>query len=153
MSCTGLPRRGTKKLILGDPPILGRPTCLPQHVDDIQQCSTKRSPFEARYNNADRRAATLVGGRYVSVTSWFCASRCSAVIGRYDVYFNFGHVAVGYTRFLEGVLAKAIDLPSYEVTAPQPQPQPRQRISASDHDLQLCGVTRGALASPTTESR
>ncbi len=104
----------TKKLILGDPPILGRPTCLPQHVDDIQQCSTKRSPFEARYNNADRRAATLVGGRYVSVTSWFCASRCSAVIGRYDVYFNFGHVAVGYTRFLEGVLAKAIDLPSYE---------------------------------------
>jgi peptidoglycan/LPS O-acetylase OafA/YrhL len=103
------------QLILGDTPILGRPSCLPQHVTNVQGCSTKRfASFESHYDVAERQAAAAEGARYISVTPWFCASRCSPVIGNFDVYFNFGHVAVGYTRFLEGVLTNALNLPSYE---------------------------------------
>jgi peptidoglycan/LPS O-acetylase OafA/YrhL len=103
------------KLVLGDTPILGRPSCLPQHVNDVQRCSTKRfDSFESGYDVAERQATVVEGGRYISVTPWFCASRCSPVIGDYDVYFNFGHVALRYTRFLEGVLTDALNLPSYE---------------------------------------
>jgi hypothetical protein len=60
---------------------------------------------------AEKQAAAAVGARYIDVTPWFCAQRCSAVIGKYDVYFNYSHVAIGYTDFLAGVLAQAIDLP------------------------------------------
>ena len=73
---------------------------------------TVRAEYLTNYNNAERRAATASGARYISTTPWFCAKRCNAVIGNHDVYFNPYHVAVGYSEFLEGVLAESFNLTS-----------------------------------------
>jgi peptidoglycan/LPS O-acetylase OafA/YrhL len=97
----------TTKLILGDIPLARGHDCLAQHADDVQACSG--GPLTP-YNHAERRAAAAEGARYISVTPWFCAKTCSPVIGNYDVYFDASHVGVGYSRFLEGVLARSLDL-------------------------------------------
>ena len=97
------------RVVLGDIPTAGGPDCLAAHVHNVQACAG--APLIA-YNQAERRAAEAEGARYISVTPWFCSNTCSSVIGNYDVYFNTIHVAVGYSRFLEGVLGEALDLQS-----------------------------------------
>ena len=99
----------TTRLLIADVPTSLGPTCLTQHADDVQACSIPDT-LES-YNNAEKRAAAVQGARYVNVTPWFCAMTCSPIIGKYDVYYGFGHVSVGYSRFLAGVLATALDLP------------------------------------------
>jgi hypothetical protein len=98
----------TQKLVLGDIPPARGPNCLALYVDDVQGCSEHPVPS---YNNAERLAAAAKRARYVNVTPWFCATKCSAIIGVFDVYYDPSHVAVGYSRFLEGVLAQKLDLP------------------------------------------
>jgi hypothetical protein len=103
----------TTKVILGNLPGAANlgPGCLSQHVDSVQICSI--SPNHSRFvgdNRAEKRAAVVEGARYIDVTPWFCAKTCTSVIGHYDVYFYGNHVAVGYSRFLEGVLSKALNL-------------------------------------------
>ena len=103
----------TKKIVIGDIPVTSvSPDCLVQHVHDVQVCSQQPSSSETPYNNAERLAAIAQRATYVDVTPWFCAKTCSAVIGNYDVYYIARHVAVGYSQFLEGVLAQALDLSS-----------------------------------------
>ncbi len=99
------------ELVIGQEPYMAGPVCLAQHVNDVQACSVPPIDAHTPYIDAERQAAADVGARYIDVTSWFCAQRCSAVIGKYDVYFNYEHVAIGYAHFLEGVMAEAIDLP------------------------------------------
>ena len=96
-----------------DPLQLG-PDCLDEHVDDVQACAVPRVNALTPYIRAEESAAAAVGARYIDVTPWFCADTCGSVIGRYDVYFDAGHVAVGYQHVLEGVLASAIDLPGLD---------------------------------------
>jgi len=96
-----------KKIVLGNIPLSGGPACLASHRDDVQACD---GTVLVRYNKADQRAASASGARYVNLTPWFCATRCSAIIGDYNVYFNTLHVALGYSRYLEGVLAQALPL-------------------------------------------
>ena len=100
----------TVRVVLGSIPLSGGPDCLARHPDDVPACPGVRI---TNYNTAERRAAVAAGARYIATTPWFCAKRCNAVIGHYDVYFNVYHVAVGYSRFLEGVLAQALDLASF----------------------------------------
>jgi hypothetical protein len=64
------------------------------------------------YGQAERAAVEVVGGRYVDVTPWFCSATCTAVIGRYQVYFNKQHVMGPYAAFLGGVMAQALQLPT-----------------------------------------
>jgi SGNH domain (fused to AT3 domains) len=87
------------------------PLCLSQHVHDVQVCSIlhAKSRFIA-YDHAERRAAALERTRYIDVTPWFCDKTCGSVIASYDVYFFGNHVAVEYSRFLEGVLAQSLGL-------------------------------------------
>ena len=103
------------KLVLSDIPLSRGPDCLAQHPDDVPACSGGN---RMNYNRAERHAAAAYGARYISTIPWFCANRCNAVIGNYDVYFNDFHVAVGYSRFLEGVLAESLNLPSFGQPAP-----------------------------------
>ncbi|HEY5023372.1 MAG TPA: acyltransferase family protein [Acidimicrobiales bacterium] len=103
--------RKTAKLVLGNLPGSGGSDCLARNVDDVQACSGAGNSVLATYNKAERRAATAEGAHYVNVTSWFCAKKCSSVIGNYDVYLVGNHVAKGYSVFLEGVLAQKLDLP------------------------------------------
>ena len=109
----------TAKLILGNIPYGGGPGCLAEHASDVQACAVRPYYPFGRYYKADKLIAKDIGARYISVTPWFCDKRCSSVIGHFDVYFNQAHVAVGYTRFLEGVLAHALDLPGVAASVPR----------------------------------
>ncbi|HVA06712.1 MAG TPA: SGNH hydrolase domain-containing protein [Acidimicrobiales bacterium] len=97
----------TAKVVIGDMPWSRGPDCVAQHVSDVQACSG--APITS-YLNVERRAALAEGVRYISVTPWFCTKACSPIIGHYSAYFLTNHVAVGYSRFLEGVLAQSLDL-------------------------------------------
>ena len=97
----------TKKLVLGDIPLALGTDCLARNADNVQACSGEPATL---YNRAERRGAVAEGVRYINVTPWFCTRTCSPVIGGYDVYFDGSHVAVGYTRFLEGVLTQKLGL-------------------------------------------
>jgi len=102
----------TVKVVLGNIPRTLGPDCLVHHRADVGTCSSTPVGALTPYNGAERAAVQKMGGRYIDVLPWFCANTCSPVIGRFDVYYNSLHVAVGYSRFLEGVLAEALDLRS-----------------------------------------
>jgi peptidoglycan/LPS O-acetylase OafA/YrhL len=108
----------TRKLVIGNQPYTGGPACLATHTDNVQACSVPRINSLTPWRNAERQAAEAARARYLDVTPWFCANSCSAIIGKYDVYFNYDHVAIGYQRFLKSVLASAIDLPRYARALP-----------------------------------
>ena len=99
-----------QKVFIGTIPSVYGPVCLYQHMSHVQSCSVSPRSRLTPYSQAESQAAQASGARYIDVTPWFCARRCSGIIGDYDVYFNEGHVALPYTRFLEGVLADAIGL-------------------------------------------
>jgi len=99
-----------RKVVLGDIPITPGPLCVSRFPKTVQQCSRPPGNGLHGYNGAERAAAQAAHATYVDVTPWFCARRCSSVIGNFNVYWNPYHVAVGYTEFLEGVLAHALGL-------------------------------------------
>jgi hypothetical protein len=101
----------TKFVVLGNIPDLGLspPDCLAQHPDNVQDCSAK-VPGNRGYANAERRAVTAKGGRYIDVEPWFCSTRCTSVIGHYEVYLNQLHLTKTYSLFLENALAQQLDL-------------------------------------------
>jgi len=103
----------TAKVILGNIPPAGGPNCLALHVDNVRTCSSGPQNAFTPYNTAEMQAAAAGGARYIDVTPWFCARICPSIIGNFDVYFNASHVAVGYSRFLEGVLAQTFNLSSF----------------------------------------
>jgi hypothetical protein len=98
-----------KKVIIGNIPPARGPDCLAKNPLNVKACSAIPRPHEA-YNDMERQVVDSVGGHYIDTTSWFCATKCSLIIGNYDVYFDPAHVAVGYSRYLEGVLTDELDL-------------------------------------------
>jgi peptidoglycan/LPS O-acetylase OafA/YrhL len=106
------------KLVLGNIPSSKGADCLTAHTADVQACSSSPHSPLSPYNNAEKRAAVAEGARYIDVTPWFCAKTCSVVIGNYDVYLSGSHVAVGYSRYLEGALSDALDLSTFGRAAP-----------------------------------
>ena len=105
----------TAKVMIGNPTISvagSAPDCLTRHMDDVQACSGPPDSVRSRLNNVEQRAATAGGARYINVIPWFCTKVCSDVIGHYAVYTAGDHVTVGYSFFLENVLAKALRLPT-----------------------------------------
>ena len=101
----------TQLVVLGNVPIvnLSPPDCLATHPDTVQMCSG--SPLSnGAGNRAEQRAARAVGGRYISVTPWFCSKTCSSVIGHYQVYTDRQHVTATYTLYLRRVLAERLQL-------------------------------------------
>jgi len=102
-------------VVLGNIPALPQdgPECLARSDTNIQACSgpSRKSTF-TKYNQAERAAAEQVGARYVSVTPWFCSMTCTAVIGRYEVYWDQYHIDATYSLVLERVLQQALRLPA-----------------------------------------
>jgi len=96
-----------RKVVIGDIPFGGNLDCLLAHPTALQRCSRAAPPA---IDQAEQRAARTAGATFVDTTPWFCAARCSVVIGNYSPYYLAEHVAVGYSEFLEGVLSKAIGL-------------------------------------------
>jgi peptidoglycan/LPS O-acetylase OafA/YrhL len=99
--------------ILGNQPILAQsgPQCLSQHANDVQACSSRPAGnYVPLYNAAEKTAAVALGARYVNVTPWLCSSTCTAVIGKYEVYYDDWHITETYSVYLERVLADALRL-------------------------------------------
>ena len=106
---------GTHFIVLGNIPNLGfsPPDCLAQHPDQVQACSAPPPTFTQGHNRAEQRAVTAAGGRYVNVTPFFCSTRCSSVIGHFEVYLDKLHVTETYSLFLEHALAQKLELSKY----------------------------------------
>lgn len=101
-----------KIVVLGDIPVLPRsgPQCLSQHPSDVQLCSGPLDHNSQEYIRAEQAAATKAGARYIDVIPWFCSTTCTAIISRYEVYFDQFHITAKYSYFLEGVLAGSLHL-------------------------------------------
>jgi peptidoglycan/LPS O-acetylase OafA/YrhL len=99
-------------VVLGNIPVLptSGPECLSQHPDNVQACSGLVGSFWTSRDQAEERAASEAGARYVNVTPWFCSSTCTAVIGDYEVYWDDAHITSTYADFLAGVLAASLPL-------------------------------------------
>ena len=97
----------TTKLVLGDIPSSGGPDCSAHCTqrDDVQACSmlASRSVFDPGQHGREA-VPPCRRTRYVDVTPWFCAKTCSPSSGTTTSISYGNHVAVGYSRFLEGVL-------------------------------------------------
>jgi len=91
--------------------------CLDVHPDDVPACSAPTAKSLNPYGKAEEQAVLSVSGRYVDVIPWFCSAMCTAVIGKYQVYFNQAHLMGSYATFLGGVMAPALQLPASSDTA------------------------------------
>ena len=78
----------------------------------MQACSGPPQHSFITFNHAERSAVTAAGGRYIDVIPWLCTRVCSSVIGNDEVYLHDDHITLRYTLFLEGVLGKALALPT-----------------------------------------
>jgi uncharacterized membrane protein len=88
------------------------PDCLADHPEQVQLCS---GPLPNQsYNDAEKRGVTTEGGRYISVTPWFCSESCSAVVGHFELYLDGLHVTASYSLFLQHVLAEKLHLSMYQ---------------------------------------
>ncbi len=90
-------------------PVTG-PQCLSEHLTAVQVCSARPDKVTSSYDTADKDAVISAGGRYIDVTPWFCSNTCTAIIGKYEVYINKGHVTKVYTYFLEDAMEQALGL-------------------------------------------
>ncbi len=102
-------------VVLGNIPTISTnpPLCLSRNTTNVQACSSPIPGYLAANNTAEERAANGVGARYLSVTPWFCAATCAAVIGRYEVYFDGYHITRAYAEYLTRVLDSALALSRY----------------------------------------
>jgi len=86
------------------------PQCLSEHLTYVQTCSAPSDKVTSSYDTADKDAVTAAGGRYIDVTPWFCSTTCTAIVGKYEVYINKGHVTRVYSYFLEPDMEQALGL-------------------------------------------
>ena len=101
-------------VVLGDIPVLPKsvPECLARSSSNVQSCSGSPETKLTKYNDAEQTVAKESGARYINVTPWFCSTICTAVVGRYDVYYNQYHITADYSILLERVLQQALRLPA-----------------------------------------
>ena len=104
----------TKIVVLGNIPILPQsgPDCLSRNGADVQACSGAESSFWMHYIDAEQGAAANAGARYINVLPWFCSTTCTAVIGKFEVYYDLSHATAAYTLYLDRVLGQALSLSS-----------------------------------------
>jgi peptidoglycan/LPS O-acetylase OafA/YrhL len=110
----GLDVPKTRIVVLGNIPILPQnpPDCLSRHVSDIQACSGPVRTALTPFNQAEKAAADSAGVRYIGITSWFCSTVCTGVIGRYGVFVDQFHVGATYTYVLQDLLRQALHVPT-----------------------------------------
>ena len=101
-----------RKVVLGDIPTMSvyPPTCLGQHPDDVQACSSPSSTALSPFNAREADAAASAGAQYVNTIPWFCSAVCTAVIGRYIVYWDESHVTETYAKYLTLVLGEQLGI-------------------------------------------
>ncbi len=104
---------GARVLLLGPipDPKTSVPDCLSTHLDDVSACSPPRSAAVDQPGIAAESAATRAsGGQYADLTELFCtANRCPVIVGNTLVYFDWNHLALGYSRQLAPVMGTLAD--------------------------------------------
>jgi hypothetical protein len=132
----------TEKVVLGNIPHLPQsgPECLSRNTADVQACSGSLNSAEAAYDTAERTAVLAVGGRYIDTTHWFCQRTCTAIVGKYEVYYDEYHLTQEYAHFLEGVLAKALQFPVPTPSSVSTTPDPRTDVITPRPDASISGV-------------
>jgi hypothetical protein len=105
---------GTSTVMIGDIPqwSLNDADCLAAHMTSVQSCAV--APAQALSSNlqAEERAATLRGAKYIQTTAWACAAKCEPVINNIRVYFNQYHFGAIYIYYLSGALQQALGIPT-----------------------------------------
>ncbi|MGB7051870.1 MAG: acyltransferase family protein [Acidimicrobiales bacterium] len=114
-------------VVLGNVPVmkLDPPQCLEEHTDEVQACSNPLSRSVVTYNSAEAAAAAVTGVRYVNAIPWFCSTTCTAVIGRFQVYFDSYHIDAAYSTYLGEVVTKALGITEAPKAVPPPKPGSR----------------------------
>jgi peptidoglycan/LPS O-acetylase OafA/YrhL len=110
-----LPVPKDKVVVLGNIPVLpsSGPQCLSRNPDNVQRCSGPVTRQGQRYIQAEMAAATGLGAKFIDLTPWFCSTTCTAIVGKYEVYFDQYHITAAYAYYLKGALAETLDVPSY----------------------------------------
>jgi hypothetical protein len=63
------------------------------------------------HNQAEEAAATQAGVQYINTIPWFCSTTCTAVVGRYQVFWDQFHINRTYSYFLSPLLAGILNFP------------------------------------------
>ena len=99
-------------VLLGDTPNpdVNPLECLAQNPSDALACATPLSSSVSPTRiSAESRLSAAAGAVFVDPTPWVCPSDpCPAVIGRYLVYRDSGHLATSFARALAPYLASAL---------------------------------------------
>ncbi|MFT3662297.1 MAG: SGNH hydrolase domain-containing protein [Gordonia sp. (in: high G+C Gram-positive bacteria)] len=96
---------GTSVFFLGNPPhpSNGSPSeCVAEHPEDLTACALPADEVPGQSSWSE--AATAVGGTYIDIGPWFCASTCPAVVADRLVYAGQHHITVDYGRYLSGAI-------------------------------------------------
>jgi peptidoglycan/LPS O-acetylase OafA/YrhL len=103
---------GIRTILLGNIPQFAQssPACLAAHLSDVQACSAPVHSAVLGFNQLERSTARAAGVEYVDTIPWFCSATCTAIIGRYVVYLDGIHITATWARYLESVLADALDV-------------------------------------------
>jgi hypothetical protein len=85
------------------------PMCLSANAGHVQACSVANpNRTYPGQQAAEKLAASSAGATFVTTLKWFCTARCSPIVGPFVVYYDQGHVAASYAKFLSGVLGTSL---------------------------------------------
>jgi hypothetical protein len=105
---------GAKVVLIADTPNPRNdpPVCLSAHLDDTLACATAASVALAPERIAiEARVAFDAGVTFIDPSPWVCPSDpCPAVIDRWLVYRDGGHIATAFARALAPYLEQALPL-------------------------------------------
>jgi len=104
---------GMRRVYLGNTPDLTQDgtTCLDLNLNDVQACSRPTQSAVSMFNPVEQATVAAAGVDYVDTIPWFCSTRCTAVIGKYCVYWDASHITAPWAVYLQNLLADSIGIP------------------------------------------
>lgn len=107
--------RESGTLVLADTPIASSdvPTCVWQHLVDVDDCSRPRADaFAHRLTEVEQGAAADAGVRYIQADDLLCGpTRCPVIVGDILVYLDQAHVTAEYMTWVAPALAPLLGGP------------------------------------------
>ncbi len=90
------------------------PTCLSNHLDEMEACATPREDaFVEAWSAGERAVAEAADVAFVDVGAWVCpADPCPVVVARYLVYRDTHHITTPFATALRSRLEAALPDPS-----------------------------------------
>lgn len=103
---------GAEVLVLGPVPDPQStvPSCVSDHMDDVDACAPER-PIALNANGIAAEAAAVrgAGGHYADLSEWFCTvQRCPVIVGNTLVYRDDNHITGEYAEWLTPAMAELV---------------------------------------------